>query len=372
MAFLIDFGAIKSGGGAQLAFNFLKQLDEKDIDVSDVCLLLPSEGPLSKEKFGNKYASIIYSPSNYFKRIIFENITLYRFIRKMNIKKIYTFFGSGLPHPVYVQSIVSVAYPIICYPDSPYWKYLALIPKYKKLLINNFRRARLRKASHIIAETEVMKARLSREIPYDIDNISVIPPAPSGFLQDIDYDFSTTRNTYLFLSGTDPHKNIWRLYAVAEELERKGFLDFTFIITVNKDNYMASLNESNIDESIIDKHFKFLGTVHPSEIQTVYQQSDFLVLLTDLESFSNNYMESWKAGVPMIVSDRDFARHICQDSAIYVEPHDINDVCEKIISVSGDSDIKRNLVESGKRRLSTLKSTEERFDEIWVNIIKAD
>ena len=315
------------------------------------------------------YLGVFAMPKSYAGRFIFEKFWLQKIIKKNHIESIFTFFGAGLPHPLNVRSVVTVAYPIICYPDSPYWRHVPWFAGIKKRFINYLRRARLKQASRIIVETEVMKARLSRALSFPIGNISVVPPVPSSYVTTVQYDYHFKGKSYLFISGNDPHKNLWRLYGVAEKLEEAGWDDFIFMLTIKESQYVASMKEKQIDRRLLDKHFRFLGQVDPEKILDVYGRADFVVLLSDLESFSNNYMEAWKAGIPLIASDRDFSRSICGDSAIYVEPHDVADVAKKMLEVADDSEMKRQLVQAGRKCLETLPDMEQRWAIIWPLIL---
>src|SRR5262249_52811670 len=131
---------------------------------------------------------------------------------------------------------------------------------------------------------------------------------------------------YVFVSGNETHKNLWRLYDIAGHALGGGLRDFVFSLTVTKEAYLRRLAGRTLDPAILDGHFEFLGQVPPQQIMRVYENADCVVSLSDLESFSNNYMEAWKVGLPLIVSDRDFSRAICGDSALYVDPHDAESV----------------------------------------------
>jgi glycosyltransferase involved in cell wall biosynthesis len=358
---LIDLSPLKSGGGVQLAINFIEEL--KKFERNGVFLLLPSKGVLSKIKYLNDSTEIKYSPSNIFRRIFFEYISIQSFLRDKSIENIFTFFGSGLPHPKRIISNVCIAYPIICYPESPYWEYLKKSKKIKQKLINHLRVKRIKKANKIFVETEVMRQRISKITKMNISEISIIPPYPSNYVIPKIDSLAHIKN-FLLLSGNSPHKNLWRLPSIATELIKLGVNDFKFIISMDKKEYLRSIISQRIDLNIINNHFDFKNTVHPKDVQRLYEISDAILSLSDLESFSNNYMEAWKVGLPIIASDRDFAHHICRNSAIYVEPHNPSDVAKKILELILNPTLSKELIEMGNSYLKELPDQQKRFKMI--------
>lgn len=364
MSVLFDFGAIKSGGGAQLALNFLEQLSALPSWDKQNAIVIPEVGPLAHSKLTGSFKNLLISPNSYLKRMGFEYLSVPSAIRTLEIKMAFTFFGTGLPVPAGIESIVQVAYPIICYPESPFWDHLSPTSQLRIKALNHLRVHRLKQASRIIAETEVMKRRLSEVLGTPLGLIEVMPPAPSEYVHLLDRTIDQQRNRFLFVSGNAPHKNLWRLYSVAERLKSMGVNAFTFILTVSKESYVHSLKETSIDQTLLSTHFRFLGNIHPLQIMNAYEAADFVCSLSDLESFTNNYMEAWTAGLPLIASNRDFALSICGDSAIYVEPHDIDDVAYKIASLLKSPEIGQKLVMSGKKKLAQLPTQSMRFQRV--------
>lgn len=361
---LLDFGAIKSGGGVQLALNFFSELSHVNTDEFEFHVLRPEVGPLAKEPLDVVVSEFIL-PANPVKRFFFEQFELPRILKKLNIDLIYTFFGAGLPHPVAVKSVVGVAYPIICYPDSDYWKYVPYIQGVKKKLINILRRRRLQQATLVIAETEVMQQRLIKYVGLEKKRIIVMAPTPTEYVSPKEKQITKDSNAdfvFLFLSGASPHKNLWRLHEIAKKLILKGFCNFRILVTTGSSDLIGKIGSD--DSGIIERHFSFLGSVHPKEIDALYGKCDVLVNLSDLESFSNNYMESWKAGVPLLASDRDFARHICGASAIYAEPHDCDNVADKMIEIARSEELQYSLIAEGERLYKSLPSLQARVLEI--------
>lgn len=369
---LLDFSSIREGGGCQLALNFLEGISSTEFREHQLFITVPDTGPLSQFNFEGYEVEFIRVPQKPVMRAYFEYWVIQSMIRKYKINYIFTFFGPGLPHPKNVRSIVGVAYPIICYDDSPFWK--KINAKYKRRIkIKNYLRCkRLKKADLIIAETTVMASRLSTKLNYSMNQIYVIPPAVTKYVDSISVcDSETVTRSFLFLSGNSPHKNLSSLYNIAMALVEKGQNDFSFILSINKDDWITSLdNNIAIDFSFLDRHFKFVGNVDPKEIGKLYSQCDALINLSDLESFSNNYMEAWKVGVPLIVSDRDFAKNICRRSALYCEPHDPNDVANKIVTLINDRILRQLLIAEGQKELQKLPSIDQRIHFLYYAILK--
>nr|WP_281719431.1 glycosyltransferase [Nitrosomonas nitrosa] len=369
MNVLFDLGAIKTGGGVQLAVNFLSLLDHQKASNINIFLVIPEIGELSKLTLRGKYSGVFVSPNPFIKRFFFEYGYLQQQIRLHKIHHIFTFFGSGLPHPPTVRSVVTVAYPVICYPKSDYWNYASIKDQVYIKLLNILRRSRLKKSSAIIAETTVMRARLAQSMRYPLEKIVVIPPTPSQYVKPLVGQRQVPSRRFLFISDTSSHKNLWRLPAIAECMLARGITEFMFVLTCTRESYIKSLKAPITSEGLIDAHFTFLGSIPPQRIMEAYNQADIVVLLSDLESFSSNYMEAWSVRLPLVVSDRDFTRNICAGSALYVDPHQPNDVAEQLILVSEDLDLQNRLVKAGEERLSLLPSPQQRFSRIMTELL---
>jgi len=209
-----------------------------------------------------------------------------------------------------------------------------------------------------------MKKRIAGVLGLHQDCIRVLKPSVSNYVNARLQNHHEGPFMILCLSGLSPHKNLWRLYEVASLLNRQGLKDIKFMLSTTKDGWLRSLKERQPFDSAVMEMFEFSGAVHPSNINDLYQRADALLSLSDLESFSNNYMEAWKAGLPLIASDRDFAREICKDSAIYVEPHNCRDIANKITELASSSELRNKLIRIGKGLLFQLPTLDERVSNI--------
>jgi len=360
---LFDFSSIVSGGGAQLAINFMDMLalHLNEIDMNPV-VLCPAVGPIRDNWNNHLNIPAYHNPSQYAPRIRFERNQLPKIYSSHQIERIYTFFGPGLPHPKEIISYVGVAYPIICNPDSQYWKYLATRSCVRQKVINKFRVNRLKKyANHIIAETPIMAERLKKYC--GLKNVHIVSPAPSEYLK---YSERSTDspphdvNRIGLLSGIDQHKNLWRLPAIAYEMLRDGTTDFEFVISISE----------KVGEKLLEgypqvrDYFNFVGNISPKKIESFYTNIDTMMNISDLESYSNNYMEAWTMKKPIIASDRDFSHGILSGSGYYVDPHAIGDTAKKIIHFISEKSIHAEMIQAGAEKLAQLPTQEERFKQV--------
>jgi glycosyltransferase involved in cell wall biosynthesis len=85
------------------------------------------------------------------------------------------------------------------------------------------------------------------------------------------------------------------------------------------------------------------------------------VLPSLAESFSATCVEAMHFGVPLVTSDRDWAREACGDAAVYAEPTDPESLADALYRVLEDAELRRNLRASGFRRLGMLPDWSERL-----------
>jgi glycosyltransferase involved in cell wall biosynthesis len=94
----------------------------------------------------------------------------------------------------------------------------------------------------------------------------------------------------------------------------------------------------------------------PHQVPEAMADASALFLPTLLESYGLIYLEAMACGLPIVTSDRDFARWICSDTALYFDPLDPTSIVETILAlpefVRG-----ANLPERARARLGQLPSS---------------
>ncbi|PLK22554.1 hypothetical protein C0V72_14290 [Porphyrobacter sp. TH134] len=360
MKAMLDLSGIKSGGGAQLATNFLAHIAGQGGTKMFEFILVSDKFPRTETV--SDFSELVVAPSSIVGRLRFEHVELPCIARQHGVTHSYTFFGPGLPARTGLKQLVGVAYPTLVYDDSPYWDYLPPGFKVKKRAQNALRKARLRQADHLIFETDTMLERAKRAGLVTAGS-SVIPPTPTAFLK-ASPPPHTGPVRFLILAGTDPHKNLWRLFEALPMIADEA-LDVRFAVSITRNAFLAAMVHPDPAKArLVDTYFEFLGALPPDRLQEAYDDATVVLNIADLESFSNNYMEAWLTGRPLLVSDRDFARDTCGGSAIYVEPHDIASLVSGLRQFAkGQAEIAA-MVAEGRQRLKRLPTIEQRTSQI--------
>lgn len=136
-------------------------------------------------------------------------------------------------------------------------------------------------------------------------------------------DGARDRRTILFCpSDPYPHKNLEILVDVAE-LSRSQGPELEIHLTIDETRFARGRGLlEEVRERRLGDIVRNLGYLDDVRLREAYDRSDFIVFPTLLESYSSVYLEAMLHGVPIITSDRDFAREVCGRAAEYVDPLD--------------------------------------------------
>ncbi len=110
--------------------------------------------------------------------------------------------------------------------------------------------------------------------------------------------------------------------------------------------FMQGVSDAGLEDSVVN-----IGPVTQGQLRELYERVDATLLPTMLESFSGTYAESMAFGVPIITSDRDFARAVCGDAARYVDPHDPEAIADAVLELANDAELRSRLISAGETRL---------------------
>ena len=87
---------------------------------------------------------------------------------------------------------------------------------------------------------------------------------------------------------------------------------------------------------------------------------NIVFLISKLESFSNNIIESWSYEKILMVSDEEWSKAICKDAAVYVNRNNTAEISNKINEIVNNPNYYENIINNGKKQLQKLNTIEEK------------
>jgi glycosyltransferase involved in cell wall biosynthesis len=323
------------GGGAKNALLFiLLAMEESTFDwcfaVSDaVAELLKKKGVSLDDRF------------HIFKISPAKSITarkqLKKLVRQKSYDLVYTMAG-----PAYVnfpaRHVQGISNPYITHADREAFECNRKIISALKLYIGTMYRFWFsQKADHFIFQTEVARNSYVKRKGTTKNQTTIIPNAFDDEMKNYfesEVDAQGMHDTpIVFCPGANYiHKAFQYIPAIAKELKDRNKPKLIFVLTLKDDDLWKSIESETIKLGVYD-WIKNIGPFDYDQVIKLYANSDIVYVPSLLETFSASYLEAIAARKPLIVSQKQFAKDVCGNYALYANPKDSKESANAIEKV---------------------------------------
>lgn len=287
---------------------------------------------VDKDQFGS------WNPTTNFKKVLAEQrvyglgeqLTLPSLINKLKPDLVHflhfnaSIFYSG-PRVVTIHDTTLIDYNVS--PDG-------LVPNLKYGLkrigmIVAFRHAA--SANRVIVPSQATADRLIERFGNKLKpRIAVTPEAA-----DIDprpaHDLNLNPPTLLYVGNFYPYKNVSILLQALSGVVKK-FPDVKLTIVGNTPRFNESLRRQ-AKSLAIDRNVNFTGFLTDEELDQTYQTASLFVFPSLSEGFGLPPLEAMARGVPVLAARATCLPEVLGDAAAYFDPHDANELANKIIDL---------------------------------------
>lgn len=372
MRVLLDCSQLSRGGGMQVAISILENATGTPDHEWHAVLsgALASQFPSTSDRF---FASVTRLPvrTHSLRKYSQTALGLPRIERAVRPEVVFTVFGPAkwrarVPH------LVGFAIPHVLYPETDIFSWQEGA---RKFLAKSWHYARLRwvgravkKADYLVVETETVRRRMSELHGFPTSRIFVVRNSYSPvFAESLARSAASragARFSILVPSAYYMHKNLEIVPSVGHELRSLTAADFEFVMTLPRDGpSWKAIHHRSLDLDVADR-IRNAGVVPHRELADWYRRADAVFLPTLLECSTAVYPESFAAGVPLVTSARDFARELCREAALYVDPLSPQEAARALVRLMTDAGLRARLIESGTRVLQeSYPSPDQKWQE---------
>lgn len=373
---LLNFTWQGRGGGVQNALSFVEALNQlSKQDDYHVYARQGSEIATAAQDFGFECTQI---PS--------KARQLHQF--SLNCKKhfsagqvCFTFFGPPwIGGAGYLNNVSGVAYSNLYYPELTFWQYYKGVQRAKRELTDRLRLWALSHADYWIFETQVLADRAVELGNYPQERVGVVRMTASSFVspervkEDVrkKYDSQIPKGfRFLFLAGAQRHKRIDRAADIAKKIKSLTDKPVVFVATLPQDaRYLEEIKAAFQAKGVGDSFYN-VGTCPYDDVASLIDACDSMCLFSTLESFSNNFVESWRMRKPLVATDADWSHSIVGDAGVYVDPEDAGQAAKEMSKLVDDPEHCARLVASGDTRLSGFPTVQQKCMDYLDHIDRA-
>lgn len=351
----------KTGGGVSILTNFLSiAMREKGDD--EYLVLTPTASTYSR--YSSSTVTIVDVPNRYkhsFMFPILQAVVIPKLIQKLACDRVLNL--ADVPIPTSVHQCYLFDWPYAIYPESQAWKRMRLkdwlVRKAKLLFLRHYARY----PSVTVAQTQTARNRLVQQ--FKLPKVIVIPNAVSLDHVNVgdtkDFAFCTNRIKFLCLSYYYTHKNLEVFLSLGEKIKQQA-LPYLIVTTIGENDnvgarkFLRAVRSLDLGDVILN-----IGPVSMTDVPSLYSQCDALLLPTLLESFSGTYVEAMFHRRPILTSDFDFARDICEDDAYYFNPLNPDSILDAMKQMLADPEASRIRTSRAAQRVKQMPGWGEVF-----------
>lgn len=248
----------------------------------------------------------------------------------------------------------------------------------------NFLRS-IDRADLIITISEASKQEIIQHLNIEPDKVKIVPPAVDHkaycklevnegdkTVEIIKNKYNLPDNYLLYLGTLEPRKNIESIIKAYSRLSIELKEQYKLVIAGGAGWKYETIYKL-VDELGLKDTIVFTGFVDEEHKTVIYNLAEIFVFPSLYEGFGMPPLEAMACGVPTIVSNIPSLSEVVNDSAIKVEPHDINVLKESISMLLTNEVLRRKYSELGISRASnyTWENSSMKLMEYYRDLVDA-
>jgi glycosyltransferase involved in cell wall biosynthesis len=237
----------------------------------------------------------------------------------------------------------------------------------------------VRRSTYVLADSLATKNDLIDLYSAPSSKISVLlsgvdsrffDPVSSFVLMTTRSKYGIDKISYIFAVGTvQPRKNYSRLIQSLAQLRSQG-IDVHLVIAGGK-GWLESPIYKAVSDSKMQEFVHFIGFVDDKDLPALYRSAVCVAFPSLYEGFGLPILEGMACGVPVLTSNVSSLPEVAGDSAIMVDPYDLDAITDGLQRLILDSDLRNTLIQKGlvRARQFTWEKSAQQLLGIYQNLL---
>jgi len=170
----------------------------------------------------------------------------------------------------------------------------------------------------------------------------------------------------LYVSVYYPHKNPGLVCEAVRLLNERGIRAHA-TITMDLDD-VRQVQGSTLDYhqmmQALGRGQVTLGSRAYSQLPTLYRQHDVFVFPSVSETFGHPMAEALSSALHLVAADTPITREICGDAALYFRPFSSTQLCDRLLELDHDSELRVRMVGRSRSRALNMFKWSDHVDRL--------
>ena len=217
--------------------------------------------------------------------------------------------------------------------------------------LKNWTEYALKKSSKIIAVSKTTKKDVIHEYSIPDEKISVVYNGyKNTALSPNPYPLTPKSTPYFLYIGTlQPRKNLSLLIGSFSHFH-KTHPEYKLILA-GKKGWLYEEIFKQVEQMGMSNYVVFPGFVSEDEKNNLYKNASAFILPSLYEGFGIPILEAMAHGCPVLSSFSSSLPEVGGEACLYFDPKNSDDLVEKMISITSNSELVKNLILAGKKQI---------------------
>ncbi len=216
-----------------------------------------------------------------------------------------------------------------------------------------------KRVNHIVTVSEFSRREINKYLEIPLEKITVVynaidtktfnPYYSEEQVKKVCEKYGLSDKYFLYLGTIEPRKNLEHLIGGYEKLCEKLENPSQLVLAGGK-GWLCEGIYSKAENSRYKDNIIFTGYIDQEDAPILMKGAVAFVFPSLYEGFGMPPLEAMACGTPAIVSDQASLPEVVDDAGLIVKYNDENDIAEKMMQISTDENLHKELVEKSLKR----------------------